>query len=281
MLKLRVNHLLHYDYSSPVFLEPHTLYLYPKILPHQRLSAYDLRITPTPSKLVRNVDVEGNVQQVIYFKDQTESLHVEADIVVESESYNAYDFVLFPFETQRLSFHYPEADRRLLEPYLERIGVTTTVEQYARQIAAEAKWQTVPFLSHLCSTIRFGFAYEIRDLGPALSPEETLISRKGSCRDYAVLYIAACRSVGLAARFVSGYLYGNPHQEHELHAWAEVYLPGAGWRGFDPTEGSVVINNHLFLASSFFHDRLPPLAGTFRGPARSAMTASVSITGTE
>ncbi|MGA0555455.1 transglutaminase family protein [Larkinella sp. VNQ87] len=280
-MKLRVTHELRYDYSAAVALEPHTLYLYPRIYPHQRLADYQLLIDPLPGKLVMNVDIEGNVQQLIYFSNLTDSLVVRADMEVESDLYNAYDFVLFPFETQRIPFQYSDADRKLLEPYLERSGVTTLVEQYARQIASEAKWQTVPFLSHLCTTIRNNFAYETRDLGPATSAEMTLISRNGSCRDYAVLYIAACRSIGLAARFVSGYLYGNPQQEHELHAWAEVYLPGAGWRGFDPTEGSVVINHHVSLAASFFHDRLPPLSGIFRGQARSNMTARVSITGIE
>lgn len=280
-MKLRVRHELRYDYSEAVSLEPHTLYLYPKIYPHQRLINYRLEIDPLPNKLVMNVDGEDNVQQVIYINNPTQSLVVRADMEVESDLYNAYDFVLFPFETQRIPFQYSDADRKLLDPYLERSAVTTLIEQYARQIAAEAKWQTVPFLSHLCTTIRNGFVYETRDVGPATSAEVTLISRKGSCRDYAVLFIAACRSIGLAARFVSGYLYGNPQQEHELHAWVEVYLPGAGWRGFDPTEGSVVINHHVSLASSFFHDRLAPLAGTFRGAARSTMTATVAISGTE
>lgn len=280
-MKLRVKHELRYDYSAAVSLEPHTLYLYPKIYPHQRLNQYVLHVDPKPSKLVSNIDIEGNTQQVIYFNNPTDSLVVRAETEVESDLYNAYDFFLFPFETQRIPFQYSEADRKLLEPYLERTAVTTLVEQYARQIAAEAKWQTVPFLSHLATTIRTNFVYEVRDEGPATSAELTLISRKGSCRDYSVLYIAACRSLGIAARFVSGYLYGDPMQEHELHAWVEVYLPGAGWRGFDPTEGSVVINHHVFLAASFFHDRLAPLAGSFRGQARSTMTVTLSITGSE
>ncbi|MGV3558996.1 transglutaminase family protein [Larkinella arboricola] len=280
-MKLRVRHELRYNYSAMVSLEPHTLYLYPRIYPHQRLLDYQLSIDPVPGKQVLNVDSEGNVQQLVYINAQTDSLVIRADMEVESDLYNAYDFVLFPFETQRIPFNYTDADRKLLEPYLERSAVTTLIEQYARQIASEAKWQTVPFLSHLCTTIRNNFVYETRREGAATSAEMTLINRKGSCRDYAVLYIAACRSIGLAARFVSGYLYGNPQQEHELHAWAEVYLPGAGWRGFDPTEGSVVINHHVSLAASFFHDRLAPVAGIFRGTARSTMTATVSITGAE
>jgi len=276
-MELRVNHLLRYEYSSAVFLQPHTLYLYPRIYPHQRLDRYTLRIDPKPDMQVQNIDVEGNVQQIIYFNQSADSLTVEAEMVVQSTVYNSFDFVLFPFEAQKLPFTYSASDQILLAPYLERVDVTSLVDQYARQLASEAKWQTVPFLSLVCTTIWRNFTYQVRQEGPAHSPEETLTSRQGSCRDYTVLYIAICRSLGLAARFVSGYLYGSPQQEHELHAWAEVYLPGAGWRGFDPSEGSVVTNQHIFLAASRNHNQLAPLAGTFRGSAQSTMTATVTI----
>ena len=89
--------------------------------------------------------------------------------------------------------------------------------------------------------------------------------------------MACCRSIGLAARFVSGYLYGNVLQENDLHAWAEVYLPGAGWRGFDPTEGQAVGNNHVYLAASGEPQSIAPLSGTFRGRARSLLTTEVVV----
>jgi len=276
-MEIRVQHQLHYDYSQRVTLDPHTLYLTPRLYPLQRLIKSSLVITPQPTLLVPNVDAEGNIQHIAYFGQASESLTVEAEMVIDSPAFNAFDFVLFPFEAQRLPFAYPEGDRLLLDRYLDRRDVTDTVEQYARQVASAARWQTVQFLTQLCAGIRENFAYETREEGPAFAPEQTLLDRRGSCRDYATLYIACCRSLGLAARFVSGYLFGNPQQEHELHAWAEVYLPGAGWRGFDPTEGQVVTNQHLALAASFHHDRLPPLSGTFRGQATSSMTASVVI----
>jgi transglutaminase-like putative cysteine protease len=87
--------------------------------------------------------------------------------------------------------------------------------------------------------------------------------------------MAACRSLGIAARFVSGYLFGNPQQEHQLHAWAEVYLPGAGWRGFDPTEGSVVVNRHIFLTSTAKPELAAPISGTFIGKATSTLRSEL------
>ncbi|GAA4405421.1 transglutaminase family protein [Nibrella viscosa] len=273
---LEVKHQLQYTYDQSVTLNPHTLYLYPRTFPYQRLVEYRLLIDPVPVKIVRNIDVEGNIQQLLYFSGLTRHLNITAEMQLESDEFNSLDFVLFPFETQRVPFRYPDPVHQLLLPYLVRDGVTEPIEHWARQQAAAANWQTVAFLTYLNQTIR-QFKYEIREDGAPYPPEQTLINRSGSCRDYATLFMAACRSLGLAARFVSGYLYGSHQQEHELHAWAEVYLPGAGWRGFDPTENLVVVNQHIFLASSARPELTAPVTGTFVGKAQSALSANVDI----
>lgn len=275
-MHLSVRHQLRYQYDQPVVLNPHTVYLYPRTYPYQRLQRYDLQIDPMPSKVVRNVDVEGNIQQIIYFAGPTNHLTITAETEVDSEPFNSLDFVLFPFDTQRVPFSYAPTMRALLAPYLVRDGVTLPVEAWARQIAAGVSWQTVPFLLSLSDTIR-QFVYVTREEGAPFLPEQTLFDRCGSCRDYTTLYMAACRSLGLAARFVSGYLFGSAQQEHQLHAWAEVYLPGAGWRGFDPTENTVVVNNHILLASSAHAELTAPVSGTFTGKANSTLDADVRI----
>ncbi len=276
-MDLHVKHTLYYTYSDLVFLEPHIIYLHPKANPHQQVMGFSLIVEPTPSMLVHNIDAEGNHQHIAYFRENTNYLTVSVDMTVRSDDFNVFEFVLFPFETERLPFQYPEVLKKYLHPYLIREGVTTYVEQYARQTAAVAKWHTIPFLTTLCNNIYQDFMYERRDVGAPLPPEHTLIGRKGSCRDFAQLFVACCRSVGIAARFVSGYLYGNTLQQHDLHAWAEVYLPGAGWRGFDPTDGKAIMNNHVYLASSADPQLIPPVAGTFRGKARSSLQAEVFV----
>ncbi|GAB2784192.1 transglutaminase family protein [Rhabdobacter roseus] len=277
-MNLQVKHSLRYEYDKSVSLDPHTLYLYPRAYPHQKVLDYTLTLQPEPFKVVRNVDVEGNVQQIIYFNQPTDQLLVEASLVLSSDEVNVFDFVLFPFETKNIPFQYPEHIQKYLAPYLNRSDVTSYVEQFARKMAYDAQWETVPFLMALSRYMYEHFTYEVREVGDAHSPETTLLNRFGSCRDYARLFMASCRSLGLAARFVSGYLYGSPQQEHELHAWAEVYLPGAGWRGFDPTEGKAVANHHISLGASADYDRLAPVMGTFRGMATSLLTTEVSIT---
>lgn len=275
-MHLHVWHESEYTYDSAVALGPQTLYLYPRMYPYQRLLDYQLRIDPEPSKVVRNIDVEGNVQQLVYFGGPTTHLRVTAEIKLQSDEFNSFDFVLFPFETQRVPFRYPKSEEDLLHPYLKRVGVSDRVETWAKSIAAGAGWQTTNFLMALNGAIR-QFTYEVREEGDPLPPEQTLTLRKGSCRDYTTLFMAACRSLGIASRFVSGYLYGNPQQEHQLHAWAEVYLPGAGWRGFDPTEGSVVVNRHIFLASTAKPELAAPIRGTFSGQARSTLHSELQF----
>ena len=277
-MNLKVHHSLIYNYNFPVVLDQHTLYIYPKPYPHQRIIDYSLFVDPMPSKIVRNVDAEGNPQQVAYFfSGPVNRLTVDAVITVSSEPVNIFDFVLFPFSTQNFPFLYEDRIYKYLIPYLSRSDVTSNVEQFARKIASEVNWETVPFLVQLSNYISTNFNYQNREFGKAYPPDDTLRDRVGSCRDYSRLFISACRSLGIAARFVSGYLYGNPMQAHELHAWVEVYLPGAGWRGFDPTEGKAIVNNHISMGASADFDQLAPVMGSFRGFANASLLTHVDI----
>ncbi|PWJ60282.1 transglutaminase-like putative cysteine protease [Dyadobacter jejuensis] len=277
-MNLYVRHTLQYSYSNAVALEPQTLYLYPKSYPHQMLLEYDLQIDPLPSKVVRNVDAEGNVQQMAYFSDnRVHQLSVVATMVVSSKPFNVFDFVHYPFNTKNLSFLYEDRIYKYLAPYLSRMDVTDAVAAFANQVAQDAQWRTVPFLVNLSKYIHQNFVYSQRTFGDALPPHYTLLQQAGSCRDFARLYIACCRSMGIAARFVSGYLYGNPMQAHELHAWVEVFLPGAGWRGFDPTEGKAMVNNHICMGASADYDQLAPVMGSFKGVTDSSLYTYVDI----
>lgn len=276
-MTLSVEHTLHYSYSNSVSLTPHTIYLTPKASTNQEIVSFQLEISPTPTILYKNIDVEGNAQSVAFFNIQTDNLSFRAKVEIVSEQVNPFHFIYFPFEAETLPFKYPEKEFALLQHYLTDEGVTTLIDQFARQMAAEANWKTTDFLTRISTYIRYNFLYEKRLEGAAHSPEITLISRKGTCRDYAVLMIAACKSLGLAARFVSGYCYGSELQAHELHAWVEVYLPGAGWRGFDPTEGRIVDFHYIALASSAQAELINPIRGGFRGNAVSSLNAFVAI----
>lgn len=276
-MTLSVEHTLYYSYSNSVSLTPHTIYLTPKASPNQEIVSFQLEILPTPNILYKNIDVEGNAQSVAFFNTPTDRLSFRAKVEIISEEVNPFHFIYYPFGAETLPFKYPDKELALLQPYLTDEGITTLIDQFARQIAAEANWKTTDFLTRISKYIRYNFLYEKRLEGAAHSPETTLISRKGTCRDYAVLMIAACKALGLAARFVSGYCYGSELQAHELHAWVEVYLPGAGWRGFDPTEGRIADFYYIALASSAQAELINPIRGGFRGNAVSSLNAFVDI----
>ncbi|AFK04002.1 transglutaminase domain-containing protein [Emticicia oligotrophica DSM 17448] len=274
---LRVEHTLHYSYTAAVLLTPHLVYMSPRISINQQLLAYSLEILPTPSLYFHNLDAEGNTQSMAFFNQNTESLSFKLNFQINSEPYNPFQFIYFPFEAEKIPFKYSATELNLLQAYFKQEGVTTLIHQFSRQIASEAYWETTSFLMMLARYIQENFNYEIREQGEANPPEKTLISRKGSCRDYAVLMIATCRAIGLAARFVSGYCFGNELQAHELHAWVEVYLPGAGWRGFDPTEGKMVDGYYIALAASADAELINPVKGSFRGNALSKLNTYVNI----
>lgn len=278
----KIKHLLTYQYSAAVNLEPHVLYLHPRKSSLLTINSFALDVNPKPVQISKNLDPEGNIQNILFFKDPTDFLKIEMNAVVETTEFNPFDFVYFPFESKTLPLNYTHSYQKTLSPYLGQEGVTTLVEQTARQIASQVKWNTSSFLSELNEFISKQFAYEIREEGAPNTAEYTLVNRRGSCRDYAVLFSAMCRAMGLATRFVSGYYVGVapvdvPNQTHHLHAWVEVYLPGGGWRGYDPTQHEVVAGNHIPLAASCLPEEITPVFGSYRGSASSELITEVSI----
>ena len=137
--------------------------------------------------------------------------------------------------------------------------------------------ETIPFLTLLAEEIYRRLEYMLREHGDPWTPEETLINGKGSCRDSAMLFIDICRSVGIDARFVSGYCISDAAEGGDMHAWAEVYLPGAGWRGFDPSRGLSVNDDYIAVAAGQLSQDAAPTFGSFRGEAVSSMDAEISI----
>ncbi|MGX7688097.1 transglutaminase family protein [Flectobacillus sp. BAB-3569] len=275
-MKLAITHTLLYDYSNDVRLEPHYLYLHPKQGPYLKVDQYSLQISPTPDFISKNVDSADNIQHIVFFNNSTRHLSIKAESIIEVTEFNPYSFIYHPFESSRLPIKYANDLNDSLQSYLNRKGVTTYVDQTARQIAASVNWDTSSFLSELNKFIH-SFAYEIREEGDAYSPEKTLLERRGSCRDYSVLFMAMCRALGIASKFVSGYYFSDPNQPQYLHAWVNVYLPGGGWRGYDPTQNCLVSGRHIPLATSAMPNLISPIHGTFRGSAQSVFKAEVSV----
>jgi len=262
---LEVEHRLIYRYSGFVHLNPHYFYLTPNLTPYQRLLSYELSVLPQADKLIRNIDQEGNIQHVCFVNIDTRLFEIKTAFTIESSNFNTFDFIFFPFESANLPFRYPEKLGRYTDIYFAVNPVNPAVQALSTQLAEEAGYSTIDFLSGVATYISKNFRYISRERGEAMKPEETLRLGSGSCRDFSVLMMALCNAHGLVARFVSGYLFGSNRHEHDLHAWVEVFLPGGGWRGFDPTEGQSVNENYIALANSLEPSGVSPVRGSFRG----------------
>ena len=274
-MKITVTHTTHYRYDSPVILEPHIFRLRPRTNGAQRLLAFDLAITPMPAGTTECLDQDGTLALNAWFSVPTTEMSVKSQFTVEMLRQNPFDYIL-PDASLQLPLWYPDPLCAALAPYRQDSNVAESVKQYAKDIAANVHANTLSFLTALSWQIFQTSSQLIRPYGPPWPSHETLGQLAGSCRDLAVLFCDACRVMGLAARFVSGYECASAGaQEGYMHAWAEVYLPGIGWRGYDPARGIAVSNAHVAVAAGFDYDLASPVAGWYSGAAKSEMEASL------
>ncbi len=268
-MRLNILHKITYDYSAPVFLEPHYLRLRPRTDPAQRVLWANLSITPEPAGISHGLDSDSNWLTTFWFGDTVEHLEVSAECEVETLRMNPFDFILSVPEFPASGSPYGGDLLRRLAAELTT-GDTPATAEFARRAASFAPGS--PLLDYLTSLNReIGQRLNVihREKGPPLPPDETLRRGEGACRDLAMLFIEACRHVGIGARFVSGYQAPaaglSDDTSQELHAWAEAYLPGVGWRGFDQTQGLMVVDGHVVIAASATPRGAAPIRGTFRG----------------
>ena len=296
---LSIRHHLRYVYDRPVFLEPMTLRLTPKQDCSQQLLVHSLRLDAAPAGSSAIQAADGSGALVCWFLEERDQLEITMEARVRTLRPNPFDWIITFAPAQRLPARYPAAEAAALAAYLDPPfgaplpapmgpgpgagdwdGEEGSVATWAAEQAAAVEHNTTAFLMQLADRIHHDFQHVGRFEGEPMAPEQTLSGRSGACRDTAMLFVAACRSQGLAARFVSGYSIHHPPEvtEHELHAWAEVYLSGAGWRGYDPSLGLAVADGHLVLATAPDHILAAPVTGTYRGTGvTSTMTYALTV----
>lgn len=280
MKRIRIQHQTTYTYPSSVTLLPHKLMIRPRAGYDIQLDQSELTIRPAHT-IKWHRDIYGNSVAIVDFLESTTELSISSDQIIshyESEPLNFLvdeKAVMFPF------FFNP-SERVDLIPFqtLSFPGDSAIVRDWLQPF-----WQpgqsieTYVLLDNINQEIVKNFTYKMREEPGVQRPAETLSSRQGSCRDFATLFIEACRYFGLPARFVSGYLHcPETVQGHgSTHAWSEVYLPGAGWKGFDNTSGIVVGEDHIAVAVTRHPEDAPPIAGSFTGEINSPPTMSLSV----
>ena len=263
-MQFSIRHLTRYRYSRPVQFGPQQLRFRPRDDGAQRVVDYQLTVGPTPHGRDEQLDLEGNRVTQIWFDGEADHLDIDVNMRVETLRRNAFEFILAP-EATVLPFDHRHG-ATCARAYLERIKPDDTVTAFAASHSLAVRSDTMAFLDRLNHELFSGFSHVHRETGAPQSPAATLQSRNGACRDLTVLFVDCCRAEGIAARFASGYQKGDLQSERRhLHAWPEVYLPGAGWRGFDPTHGTAIADAHVTIAAAAHARDTMPVRGSFRG----------------
>lgn len=293
MTLLSVRHVTTYRYRRPVGFGEHRIMFRPRDSYDQRLIDARLDISPFPQDVRWIHDVFGNCVALARFGVEADELRFESNIHLEHSPWNTPDFQMedyaktypFSYGAEELPDLTRSIERQYLDPQHE-------IDNWARSFLSHGRTtDTGALLKTLTYAIKEGFAYERRSEIGTQDPITTLGRRKGSCRDFALLMIEAVRSLGLAARFVSGYLYvperdAASNRDEEMperigggstHAWCQVYLPGAGWVEFDPTNG--IIGNRDLIRVAVARDprQAVPLSGTWSGYPTDSLGMSVEV----
>ena len=261
-IRVAIRHNTYYDFDRPVKLSPHTVRLRPA--PHSRtkIHGYSLKIAPQEHFINWQQDAFGNYLARLVFPEKTKKFAVEVEVIADMTVINPFDFFLEEY-AENFPFTYPDQLKKELAPYLECLPKSECGEEFDQWVQAIKmdEMRSIDYLVAVNQKVQRALDYGIRLEPGVQTPKETLEKSKGSCRDFSWLLIQMLRNVGLAARFASGYLVqlkpdtesldgpnGAAEDFTDLHAWCEVFIPGAGWVGLDPTSGLLAGEGHIPLA---------------------------------
>jgi len=224
------------------------------------------------------LDIADNSVDMIWFNGTTRELHIETQAVVEMQHFLPLDFLVFPFEAEQLGFSYAANLSPLINIFLEPLSDDPAIIAFANALTDRFGSKTLDFIVGAAHYFNENFERVNREQGAPYPPPKTLQMLQGSCRDLSVLFMAVLRQMGLAARYVSGYFYhGVEAADHELHAWVEVYVPGGGWVGVDPSAGLLTTSDYIKIASAPRPEMTLPVTGSFRGDGAAQLETDIYI----
>ena len=288
-IKAAIYHLTHYKYDRPVNLGPQIIRLKPASHSKTKVISHSLKVTPDNHFVNLQQDPYGNYQARFVFPEPVTEFKIEVDLVADMTVYNPFDFFVEEQAT-KYPFDYDEAIREDLSIYMTPEPMGPRLKAYMEKLDLSPGQGTVDMIVGINARLQHDVNYIIRMEPGVQTQEETLERKSGSCRDSAWLLVQILRNMGLAARFVSGYLIqlepdlkaldgpsGTDHDFTDLHAWAEVFLPGAGWIGLDATSGLLTGESHIPLAATPHYRNAAPITGGYFGKAETAFEFDMTI----
>ena len=281
-----LQHRTRYRYDRAVRLGPHDVRLRPAPLCRTPVLAYALSVRPSGHTLRWMHDAAGNHVARIWFQDSSDQLEFAVELTADLEPFNPFDFLVEPY-AERYPFAYPAPVARELAPFTPPAENGTLLVRFAEEMRQDARadlCSTVELLVRANQRLRRDIAYVTRAEHGVHPSEDTLRERRGSCRDVAWLLVQVLRHLGFAARFVSGYLIqlanANPDSprtdQADLHAWCEVFVPGTGWLGLDPTSGLLASEGHIPLARSSSYELAAAITGSVE-PCAAELDVSMQV----
>ncbi|MEM1361521.1 MAG: transglutaminase family protein [Pseudomonadota bacterium] len=288
-IKASIYHLTHYKYDQPVVMSPQVIRLRPA--PHSRTKvlSHSLKVAPAKHFVNHQQDPYGNWLSRFVFPEPVRELKIEVDLVADMTVYNPFDFFVED-SAEYYPFDYPEDLAEDLVIYRRPEPAGPHLQAFLKTIPRERQ-RTVDMVVAINAKVQAAVGYVIRMEPGVQAPEDTFKAGTGSCRDSSWLLVQALRHLGFAARFVSGYLIqlkpdlkaldgpqGTDHDFTDLHAWCEVYLPGAGWVGLDPTSGLLTGESHIPLAATPHFKNAAPISGGYSGQAEVSFDFDMRVT---
>jgi transglutaminase-like putative cysteine protease len=284
MAAFSVHHTTIYRYKKPVRIGPHRLMFRPRDSFDQRLSECHLAVSPQPAEIKWIHDAFGNCITLIDFNCHSDKLRFDTIIRIDHTPENTPEFRIEDYASTH-PFSYDESELPDLRPYILRQHLDDSkVEQWLSTFVVRgARRPTGQLLMTLNQAISEGFSYKRRSADGTQSPDETIRRQEGACRDFALLMMEAARSMGFAARFVTGYVY-VPERDGPVrlgggstHAWCQIYVPGSGWVEFDPTNGIVGNRDLIRVAVVRTPQQAVPLSGSYWGDDADEIGMEVSV----
>ena len=280
MIRYKIYHRTYYAFTDRVTLGQHALLLRPRESHELRIESSLLNIFPSAT-LLWHRDIEDNSVAIASFNAPSIDLLIESEVILQQYNDSNIEFFVSDY-AKSFPFKYTLEDNVALQPYKRTMDSTevSQLQDWVGRIWSGETIETYDLLLRLCESIRSSFSYNLRFEPGVQSVAETLRIGSGTCRDFSLFFMEVARSLGFAARFVSGYLYTvqYPATKGATHAWAEIYLPGAGWMGFDPTNGDIVGAYHFAVAVARLPEMIPPVSGSFVGMTGTSLDAGVWVT---